>query len=354
MGSPSNGRPCGTLPQQRDALGLEAQEWRREQAGKHHQKRHGPVLEPELAGDEHRQGNPSHHERCPVRLTHVCKEVRGQLPEIPVRTLEAEQLRHLRAGQVERQPCLEAHEHGFGEEADGIPGADQPCGNRDDCHQQRGTRGERRMASGVTAAQLADRRDRQQRQRRRDGHDGVLRAAEEPEDQSRKEARVETRLGWKSRQRGVANSRREEVRGKREAGHEVWPQPLAPVVGQPLKNGDPQCRDTCLCHSATSHTESVADGRNCGWLQILRHLLRRGVRGASHRRERPVAAKALKASDIREDLRHDGVDGLSAFGRRPETPSKSANFATCPPAAVAGPWYAPCYAEPTANDCLLA
>ena len=40
------------LTQQRHTLRLEVQEPRREHAGHHHEKGHGPVLQPELAGNE--------------------------------------------------------------------------------------------------------------------------------------------------------------------------------------------------------------------------------------------------------------------------------------------------------------
>ena len=152
-------QPLRDLPEQRDALRLEVQEPRREHAGEHHEKRHGPVLQPELAGDERREGSGSHQQRGLVRLAQVRDEVGRALPEVSVRAFEAEQLRELRARQVERQPRFEADEHGFGEEADGVAGANEPGRNRDErprCSAD--ARGKRGVARGIAAAQFAHRR----------------------------------------------------------------------------------------------------------------------------------------------------------------------------------------------------
>ncbi len=48
-------QPLRDLAEQRDALRLEVQEPRREHAADHHEQRHGPVLQPELARDERRK-----------------------------------------------------------------------------------------------------------------------------------------------------------------------------------------------------------------------------------------------------------------------------------------------------------
>ena len=53
-------------------------------------------------------------------------EVGRALPEVAVRALEPEELWQLRARQIERQSGFEPHQHGLGEEADRIAGADQP------------------------------------------------------------------------------------------------------------------------------------------------------------------------------------------------------------------------------------
>ena len=100
-----------------------------------HEKSNRPVLQPELAGDERRQGGDSHEQRHTVRVAQMCDEVRRALPEVAVRAFEPEELWKLRARQIERQPRFEAHEHGFGEEADRIAGADQPRSKRDECDQ---------------------------------------------------------------------------------------------------------------------------------------------------------------------------------------------------------------------------
>ena len=77
----------------------------------------------------------------------------------PCVPFEAEQLRELRARQVERQPRFEADEDGFGKESDRIAGANQPCRNRDEGHEQRRARGKRGVARGISSAQFAHRRD---------------------------------------------------------------------------------------------------------------------------------------------------------------------------------------------------
>ena len=56
-----------------------------------------------------------------MRLAQVREEIRRSVPEVAVRALEAEQLRQLRARQVERQAGLEADQHRLGEEADRVP-----------------------------------------------------------------------------------------------------------------------------------------------------------------------------------------------------------------------------------------
>ena len=81
------------------------------------------------------------------------------------------------------------------------------------------------MACRITGAEIAHGRADQQRQRRCDGNDRVLRAAEEPEDEPRKQAGVKTRLRRESSQRRVSDSRGQQVRGKREAGDQIRPQP---------------------------------------------------------------------------------------------------------------------------------
>ena len=130
---PERRQALRNLSQQRHALCLEVHESSREHTGQHHEKRNRPVLQPELAGDERRQGGDSHEQRHTVRVAQMCDEVRRALPEVAVRALESEELWKLRARQIERQPRFEAHEHGFGEEADRIAGADQPRSKRDEC-----------------------------------------------------------------------------------------------------------------------------------------------------------------------------------------------------------------------------
>ena len=201
----------------------------------HHEKRHRAVLEPELAGDQRRQGDDADEQRHAVRVAQMGDEVGRALPEVAVRALEPEELWQLRARQIECQAGFEPHQHGLGEEADRIAGADQPRrkSNRGDHQRHAGREG--RMAFRIAGAEITDGRADQQRQRGRDGNDRVLRAAEDPEDEPRKQAGVKPRLGRESRQRCVADARGQQVRGQREAGHEIRPQPLGPIPAHPLQ-----------------------------------------------------------------------------------------------------------------------
>ena len=92
---------------------------------------------------------------------------------------------------------------------------------------------QRGMARRIAGAQIADRRADQQRQRRGDGDDGVLRAAEEPEDEPGKEARVQARLRRQPRKRRVSDSGGQQVGGEREAGDEIGPEPGRLILREP-------------------------------------------------------------------------------------------------------------------------
>ena len=232
-GKPREGRPCGTSPSNATPCASRSMNRAASMPPTHHEKRHRAVLEPELAGDERRQGDDADEQRHPVRVAQMRDEVGRALPEVAVRAFEPEQLRQLRARQIEGQAGFEPHQHGLGEEADRIAGADQPRRKRNRGDHQRHARREGRMAFRITGAEITHRRADQQRQRRRDGNDRLLRAAEDPEDEPRKQAGVQPRLGRESRQRGIADARGQQVRGQREAGHEIRPQPLGPILAHP-------------------------------------------------------------------------------------------------------------------------
>ncbi len=148
-----------------------------------------------LAGDERGEGDAANQQGSGMRVAEVADEVRRALPEVAMRSLESEELRQLRACQVERQPRLETDQHGFRKEPDRIASPDRP-GDECDCgHHERHARGERGVARGITAAQFADRGADEQRQRRGDGDDRMAGAAEQPEDETRKETRVKSASG---------------------------------------------------------------------------------------------------------------------------------------------------------------
>ena len=142
------------------------------------------------------------------------EEICRVLPEVPVRALEPQELGQLSAREIERQSRLEADEHDLGKEADGVARANQPGRESHERHEEGDACGQRRMPGWVTGTQRAHRCANQQRQRRRDGDDGLLRAAEQPEDQARKEASVEARFGRESGKRGVANPRGQQICGE--------------------------------------------------------------------------------------------------------------------------------------------
>ena len=222
----SEGRqPLRNVPEQRDAGGFEIQKPRRDNARDDDEKRDRPVLQPELAGDERGEGDAADQQRGRMRVSQMPEEVGRALPEIAMRSLEPEELGQLRARQVERQARLETDQDGFGEEADRVSGADQPGDEGDRGHHERHARGERGVARRVAAAQLADRCADEQRQRRGDGDDRVAGAAEQPEDETREQTRVESRFRCQARERRVADSCGQQVRGERQAGDEVRPEP---------------------------------------------------------------------------------------------------------------------------------
>ena len=128
---PERRQTLRNVAEQRDAGGLEIQQPRGDNAGDDDDKRDGPVLQPQLAGDQHREGSAADEQRRLVGVAQVADEVGRAFPEVPMRSLEPEQLGQLGACQVERQPGLEADQHRLREKADGVSGANQPGGKGD-------------------------------------------------------------------------------------------------------------------------------------------------------------------------------------------------------------------------------
>ena len=173
-----------------------------------------------------------------MRVAEVADEVRRALPEVAMRSLEPEELGQLRAREVERQPRLETDQHGFRKEPDRIASPDRP-GDECDCgHHERHARGERGVTRRITAAQFANRGADEQRQRRSDGDDRMAGAAEQPEDETRKETRVKSCLRRQASERRVADSCGQQVCGERQPGDDVRPQPRELVARQPAADGE--------------------------------------------------------------------------------------------------------------------
>jgi len=84
-------------------------------------------------------------------------EIDRAIPEVSLRALEAEQLRQLRACQIEGKAGLEPDEDRFRKECHGIAGANEPRQDRDQRQQQRESGGERGMAGRISTAHRADR-----------------------------------------------------------------------------------------------------------------------------------------------------------------------------------------------------
>ena len=84
-------------------------------------ERHRTVREQLLAQDEHAESGGAEGEGGGVGLAEVREEVPHPLPEVAVRALEPEELRELRAGQVQGDPGLEAGHDRLGDEAHEAP-----------------------------------------------------------------------------------------------------------------------------------------------------------------------------------------------------------------------------------------
>src|SRR5262245_29824743 len=96
-------------------------------------------------------------------------------------TVDPEELGELRAGEEQGDTTLEAHHHAFGDEVDDRPRPSQPGNERNQRHEQGGSRGQGGEPAGVAASHLAERSAEQERDGRgyRDG--SMSRTAEKPE-----------------------------------------------------------------------------------------------------------------------------------------------------------------------------
>ena len=186
---------------------------------------------------EHAERGDAEGERRGIRLAEVREEVAHPLPEIAVAALEPEELRQLRAGQVQGDPGLEAGHDRLGDEAHEAPRAHEPGDERQGGDDQGGGRRECRVACRVAPGEVPERGAHEERDRRGDGDGGVARAAEEPEHEPREEAGVEAGLGREARERGVTDAGRQQVGREHEARHDVCAQEVSPVVAQQAQAG---------------------------------------------------------------------------------------------------------------------
>ena len=152
------------------------------------------------------EGRRAEGEGSGVRLGEVREEVPHPLPEVAVGALEPEQLRKLRAGQVEGDPGLEAGHDRLGDEAHEASGAEGPGPEGHHGHDEGGGGGERGEARRVAAGDVPEGRAHDQRDRGGDRDRGVPRAAEEPEHETGEEAGVQAGLGGQAREGGVADA----------------------------------------------------------------------------------------------------------------------------------------------------
>ena len=225
--------------EQRHAARVEVQHARGDDPADHDEQRDGAVLQNGLAEQEEQQGDDTQCERRRVGVAQAPEEVAHAIPEVAaVAAGEAEQLRQLRARQKQRDAALEADEHGFREEVDDGAGADGIGRKGQNGDEQRCAGGKRGMACGVAAVNRPERGADDQRDRRRDGDGGLARTAEQPEHEPAEQARVKTRLGRQAGERRIAEPGRQQVRGKRDPGHDVRPKPRPVVVRQPGAGGD--------------------------------------------------------------------------------------------------------------------
>ncbi len=89
---PERRQTLRNLPEQGDARGLEIQQPGGGNAGDDDEKRDGPVLQPQFAGDEHREGGAADEQRGLMRVAQVAEEVGRAFPEIAMRPFEPEEL----------------------------------------------------------------------------------------------------------------------------------------------------------------------------------------------------------------------------------------------------------------------
>ena len=114
------------------------------------------------------------------------EEVIAILPKISVCAVEAKELGQLRAGEKESDTAFETGHDAFGNEIHNDACFHEPRDERDQRHQQSGSRSECAKARRIATRDLTKRGAREQRDRGRDGDDGVLRTTKQPEDKSAK------------------------------------------------------------------------------------------------------------------------------------------------------------------------
>ena len=135
---------------------LEPEERCRNDTADNDEERHGFVLEEYLSEHEHRERGQTDPGGRGVRFAQMPEKVAAVLPEIPVRAVEAEELRELRAREEKGDAALETDHHAFGDEIHDGARPDEPREKRDETDEQRGCRGERAETRRVAARDAAE------------------------------------------------------------------------------------------------------------------------------------------------------------------------------------------------------
>src|SRR6185369_17448892 len=137
---------------------VQAQQRGRNDATDHDEESDRSVLQKNLAQNENGERRSADSQGCIIGVRKMREKMSAAAPETSFSAFEAEQLRQLSAGEVERDPGLEANQNSFRNEIDDGPGPDQP-GDEGDCrNQQRGASRQRSEASRIACGTRTERR----------------------------------------------------------------------------------------------------------------------------------------------------------------------------------------------------
>ena len=236
-GRPGTGRPWGTVPRRSTPCAASPNTADAAMPAATTRSATGLIRKESPSDEKQAEGGDTEDERGGVRLGEVRDEVLHPLPEFAVGALEPEQLRELRAGQMQGHPGLEAGHDRLGDEAHEASRARGPGREGQRGHDESGGRGECGVARRVATRKVPERRAYEERDRGDRGDSGVLRAAEEPEHETGEQAGVQACLGGQTRQGGGADPVGDQVRGEDGARDHVPAQPAALVSAQETQAG---------------------------------------------------------------------------------------------------------------------